>query len=664
LRSLGLLLALTCLGSGGALLLGRHLLLQRPGLTPATPAATLEWERRFAPDPARRREAALLLVAAEDGAQPRGADQARISRLLRNQAWGRDPLAAVVLKRAAQATTRQGDGMGSERLWRQLLSRFPDSPASADALYALGREQADLRRRLLSRFPAHPAALAAAVEAGPQGAAHLARWGARWPGARAVITKACAAPPAAPSQRDELALALARLGDPAGARTCLGDSGGSPATQLELARHQLGRNDSPEEGEGQLLELARRHPDSPEAQEAVRLLAEGTSTSSLERLAELPAALQATAPVQARRARVLGQTSGALAVLRRWPRDPASWDLQWDLARERLLRQDWRGAAVLLGTGALDPAGMAAPLDARRRFWLALSQWEQGQRPQAKAGWADLLARYPDGYYGWRAAQRLGRGDLQLDPATAPPLPQPAWRPLGSGRSDLDGLWRLGQNLEAWEQWRHRRGREGDAAPQQLVLESRLRRGVGDHWTGLGQLEEASLRAPSSDCALQVELTRLRSEPAFTDVLDQAGRQERVPSTLLAAVARQESRFSPTVRSPVGAVGLLQLMPDTARELAGGPISGEDLEEPRQNAALGARYLRQLLDRWRGNPFLVAASYNAGPGAAASWIDPRLDSLPELWVEAIPYPETRLYVKKVLGNLWTYQNSHLQPLCS
>lgn len=56
------------------------------------------------------------------------------------------------------------------------------------------------------------------------------------------------------------------------------------------------------------------------------------------------------------------------------------------------------------------------------------------------------------------------------------------------------------------------------------------------------------------------------------------------------------------------------------------------------------------------------ASYNAGPGAVEGWINPLLNSAPELWVEAIPYPETRLYVKKVLGNMWTYQQRP-QPRC-
>jgi len=112
----------------------------------------------------------------------------------------------------------------------------------------------------------------------------------------------------------------------------------------------------------------------------------------------------------------------------------------------------------------------------------------------------------------------------------------------------------------------------------------------------------------------------------------------------------------------VGAVGLMQLMPETAAELAGRPVSGGELEDPARNTELGSLYLRRLLLQWANDPLLTVASYNAGPGAVQGWINPRLRQTPELWVEAIPYPETRLYVKKVLGNAWSYQEGRL-PGC-
>ena len=100
--------------------------------------------------------------------------------------------------------------------------------------------------------------------------------------------------------------------------------------------------------------------------------------------------------------------------------------------------------------------------------------------------------------------------------------------------------------------------------------------------------------------------------------------------------------------------GLLQLLPSTAAELEEPAPSEAELLEPERNAPLGARYLKEMLNTADGNPFLATASYNAGPGAAGSWRNEDLDAIPELWVEAIPYPETRIYVKKVLGNRWTY----------
>jgi soluble lytic murein transglycosylase len=220
----------------------------------------------------------------------------------------------------------------------------------------------------------------------------------------------------------------------------------------------------------------------------------------------------------------------------------------------------------------------------------------------------------------------------------------------------------LGQNQEAWETWRQQRGGQPPRQAADLLLEGRLRQGVGDSWIGLGQLEEASLRLSPQQCQQRRQLAQAQATPRFTSLLATAAQENRLPASLLAAIAKQESRFSPGVYSWAGAVGLLQLMPETAADLYGAPLATGALEEPSLNAQLGGRYLAQLLNRWDGNPLLSIASYNAGPGAVARWITPQLQQAPELWVEAIPYPETRLYVKKVLGNLWHFQQQRL-PGC-
>ncbi len=649
---------------------GRALLARQPALTPATATDRLEWLQHWDADPWRRREASLLLAARSK--EPREQRQ-----WLRGQGWGPDPLAALVLKQDALAAAALGRPETSLALWRQLQRRFPGDPASADALYALGADKPGKRGQLLQRFPAHPAALAAALAAGPEaaerrrGALHLARWGARWPGAEARLRQVCRedGPDLSPQQRGQLAEGLAELGDAEGALRCLGSTrnGLGASGRLSLGRALLaGDSQQQRQAEQLLLDLVRSAPTAPEAEAAVRLLAQQGSPAAAAALARLPPRWRDSAPVLARRILEAQPTdtaatdAAALDLLRRWPLDPASRTLQWDLVRERLLAGRWSAAMALLE--AIPTDQLPPPLAARQSFWIGFIQQQLGEGAAARATWEALRRRHPGGYYGWRAAVRLGQGDLQLDAGPHTPAGRTDWRPLASGDATLDRLWRLDQRTEAWETWRHRRGRRAPEGSRELLLEGRLRQGVGDDWTAFGLLEQASLKLDGNQCALERELERslhpLRFEAAFRAAATQAG----LPMELLLGVAKQESRFTPAVRSPVGATGLMQLMPETAAELAGEPVTEQVLEDPAGNASLGARYLAQMLRQWDGDPLLAVASYNAGPGAVAGWVGPRLRSDPELWVEAIPYPETRLYVKKVLGNVWSYQQGS-EPGC-
>lgn len=118
----------------------------------------------------------------------------------------------------------------------------------------------------------------------------------------------------------------------------------------------------------------------------------------------------------------------------------------------------------------------------------------------------------------------------------------------------------------------------------------------------------------------------------FYDIVQEAGSQYGVDPLLIEAVMRQESGGNPNARSPVGAMGLLQLMPETASSL--GVTNAYD---PRQNIFGGARYLRGLLDQFGGNTSLALAAYNAGSNAVR-----RYGGIP-------PYAETQNYVKNILS---------------
>ncbi|NCW61695.1 MAG: lytic transglycosylase domain-containing protein [Rhodobacteraceae bacterium] len=138
----------------------------------------------------------------------------------------------------------------------------------------------------------------------------------------------------------------------------------------------------------------------------------------------------------------------------------------------------------------------------------------------------------------------------------------------------------------------------------------------------------------------------------------------RVPSELVLAIARRESEFDPYVISPVGARGLMQVMPKTAKEMAdrvGLRYSQKRLETDwAYNARIGITYLEELAERYAGNPVLMSVAYNAGPSRADRWIelmgDPRKSEVDVIdWIEMAPFQETRNYIMRVTESLPIYQ---------
>jgi soluble lytic murein transglycosylase len=134
-------------------------------------------------------------------------------------------------------------------------------------------------------------------------------------------------------------------------------------------------------------------------------------------------------------------------------------------------------------------------------------------------------------------------------------------------------------------------------------------------------------------------------------------------------IIRQESSFDRAAVSHAGARGMMQLMPGTAREVAGRlglPYDfGRLTADPSYNISLGSSYVATMMDQWSGNAVLAAASYNAGAGNVRRWIsengDPRMPHVDVLqWIEAIPFAETRGYVQRVIENAVVYDAMHPQ----
>src|SRR5277367_2733325 len=135
-------------------------------------------------------------------------------------------------------------------------------------------------------------------------------------------------------------------------------------------------------------------------------------------------------------------------------------------------------------------------------------------------------------------------------------------------------------------------------------------------------------------------------------VIREQAADKHLDPALIAAVIYAETKFEPR-QSSAGAEGLMQILPATAYFLAhlsgGSRFTASDLASPRINVAYGSYYLRYLLNHYDGNEMLAVAAYNAGLANVDSWVASAKASGRQLTVEAIPFPETRAYVERVLG---------------
>ncbi|OQX37349.1 MAG: hypothetical protein B0D84_00680 [Candidatus Sedimenticola endophacoides] len=141
---------------------------------------------------------------------------------------------------------------------------------------------------------------------------------------------------------------------------------------------------------------------------------------------------------------------------------------------------------------------------------------------------------------------------------------------------------------------------------------------------------------------------------------------QKLDDSWVYAVVRQESAFSHDAVSPSGARGLMQLMPATARYVAKkmklGKVTKGDLFDPLTNITLGTHYLRMISEGLDNNQVLATAAYNAGPNRVKTWL-PEQTTAPDLWIETIPFTETRSYTQRVMAYAVIYDSRRgKQPL--
>ena len=326
-------------------------------------------------------------------------------------------------------------------------------------------------------------------------------------------------------------------------------------------------------------------------------------------------------------------------------------ELAWRV-RAALRARAW--ADVLDTIGAMSAADRQEPA---WRYWKARALAALGRPDEARALYVALAPEL--GFYGLLAGDALGRGDDQVKALRSQPLvPDPVALAVFGARYDVH---RVGKLLEldmrpdALREWSYATRNQGDEG---LLLAGEYARRAGLYDRAINAAERTTAR---HDYALRY-LAPFRAE------FGAAARDQGVDEALLYGIARQESRFVPDIVSSAGAVGLMQLMPGTARWVAGklarNDFKPAHIASVELNTQFGAYYFRFWHDRFEQRPALTAAAYNAGPGRAQSWRPAAAPLEGAVWVETIPFNETRDYVRKVLANTVLYARFLNQPYVS
>ncbi|TQV81373.1 lytic murein transglycosylase [Exilibacterium tricleocarpae] len=310
--------------------------------------------------------------------------------------------------------------------------------------------------------------------------------------------------------------------------------------------------------------------------------------------------------------------------------------IEW-LARDALHQQDWDKVYRWL---------RQLPAEVQRSdrwiYWRARAMEALGlddpAYPTPRQIYASLALKRS--FYGFLSADTLGRDYTLVNSPVDPP------RELINAVANLPGIKRARELFELGEI--HHARLEWLFATRNLDAPALVASGkLAETWGWYNKGIQAMIAARHWD-DLQV-----RFPLAYRDQMQAAARRTSIAPTLLFAIARQESAFAADVRSPAGALGLMQLMPTTARQTArraGVRYRERDLLKPEPNITLGSSYLNQLLDQFDGNRILAAAAYNAGPHRVKQWLAKSDRQLPyDIWIETIPFKETRHYVQNVLA---------------
>jgi soluble lytic murein transglycosylase len=606
-------------------------------------------------DPEARTIAALRAALLAAGSWSDAGDAAHAEASAR-RALGRrpsSPLAAALFEALASARAAQGDAPGARAAWREALDRHPEADREVAIRLALAGSLADAGQTAAAAAELRSvwvdwAERPESDTAGSRLAALEARVGHPL---RTAADRLRRADHLFDAQRSEAALAAyeaALAGGLAPAERAHAQRRRADClfrlrryAEAEAAFAGLGRDPEARVWRARALARADRVEEAMEQLEAIGREGHGETSA----WASLLAGLLHAGRGQSDQARVLFASAvdgGSPSVAAQ-----ALWQLGWSAyvaGESDTARRRFRALAALPG----DPLERLCA-----RYWAARAL-TPAEPEDARRELAAIAAEFPLSYYGWRARARLDAAPA----ATPAPLPDAASAIEPAALFAPRVLIAAGlrePGLRALDPLVARAASVGDR-----IAVAELAVAAGDYH----RAQQIVVGAYGDQLArgippAQAELWRLAWPDAWPDVRRHALPPDaQIDPWLVASILREESGYQPDAVSVSGALGLLQLMPGTARRLArDAGLDGfepAELVEPRVNLRLGSLYLDRLFRRFDGALEPAIASYNAGAAVVSGWLATG-PAEPDAWVEAIPYDQTRGYVKRVLRSLAVYR---------
>jgi soluble lytic murein transglycosylase len=587
-------------------------------------------------------------------------------------------LAAYVLLLQGQAYQLEQKNSDAENTWQKLLTQYPNSPATAEALYLLGKSNPAYWQQAIEQFPGHPRVHQIVRE--------MLQKNPNQPQLMKILTKYTPDEQGVDKIRERLVKEYANqltaedweaIADGYWLKWDYNQAGlayaKSPSTPQNLYRAGRGHDlaNSKTTAKQFYLQLIQQYPSAEETGLALRRLAmlvnkrEGLTYLDMainKFPQEAPQALLEKAEILDTLKNPASATKARQAVLTNYQHSEVAAEYRWNVASQKAQAGDlvtaWQWAQPIVVN---NPESPFAP---KAGFWIGKWAKKLNRQEDATTSFKSVLANFPRSYYAWRSAVALGWdvGDFTTVRYQIPPVAVNNDRILPPGGSEtFQELYKLGLEKEAWAQFQTEISDQSELTVAEEFTGGLMKLYQGKNLGGINQIWELQDRDQPQD---KQQWQELRQTPEYWQALypfpfEQTilkwSKQRQLNPLLVSALIRQESRFEPEIRSSAGALGLMQVMPATGQDAAQNiGLKQHSLTNPEDNVNIGTYYLDFTHNEYNNNSMLAVASYNAGPNAVLKWVSRYGLADEDEFVEKIPYGETQGYVESVFENYWNY----------